>query len=138
MRPYCATVPGRLADADRRPEGAAVDTQRYDAAGLVLWLVAALNLLSGVPLLVVGATDGDGTALAMGAILVATALLLGGLGLAVRGGSRPAVIAAVIVLGLVLALRAVPLLRGDVGLGTIVGVLITGAMLFVVARPLAR
>lgn len=38
----------------------------------------------------------------------------------------------------VLALRAVPLLRGGVGLATVFGVLFIGAVLDIVARPLAR
>lgn len=114
-----------------------MEHERYDSAGVVLWLVAALNMLAGVPLLVTGSGNGDGFAVTMGVILVVTALLLGGLGFAVRRGSRIAVIVAVVILGLVMALRAAPLLAGDVRLGNVVSVVVTGFLLYIVARPLA-
>lgn len=115
-----------------------MDQERYDAAGLVLWLVAALNLFNGVLLLVVRGTGGEALGVTLGVVLVATAVVLGGLGLAVRRGSRTAVIAAVILLGLILALRAAPLLAGDVGIGDVLSVVVTAFLLYVVARPLAR
>lgn len=147
---YCAatsrphTGPGRHVDgpdrepASDRPNGRTVDQERYDAAGLVLWLVAALNLFNGVLLLVVRGTGGEAFGVTLGVVLVATALVLAGLGLAVRRRSRTAVIAAVILLGLILALRAAPLLAGDVGIGNVLSVVVTAFLLYVVARPLAR
>lgn len=114
----------------------ALERERYESAGLVLWLVGALNLLSGILALVGAALDGGGLALPVGIVLVGTAVLFGGLGLAVRRGSQAAVIVAVIVLGLVLALRAAPLLTGEVGLGNIVGVIVTGFVLVIVGRAL--
>lgn len=111
--------------------------ERIDSAGVVLWLVGALNLLAGIPLVVTGAS-GDGFALTMGIILIVTGLVLGGLGFAVRAGSRVALVAAVVVLGLVLALRAAPLLAGDFRLSVVLGVVVTGVLFFIVARPLAR
>lgn len=115
-----------------------MDQERTDAAGVVLWLVGALNLIAGVPLLVTAATDGNGLAATMGAILVVTALLLGGLGFAVRRGSRAAVIAAVVVMGLVLALRLAPVLGGDIGISNILSVVVTGGLFYIVLRALAR
>lgn len=114
-----------------------MEQERYDAAGVVLWLVAALNLIAGVPLIITAAGNDDGFGVTMGVIFVVTALVLGGLGFPVRAGSRVAVIAAVILLGLVMALRAAPLLAGDVRLGTVLSVVVTGFLLYLVARPLA-
>ncbi len=115
-----------------------MDQERYDAAGVVLWLVGALNLIAGVPLIVAGMSNDEGFATTMGAILVVTALVLGGLGFPVRKRSRVALIAAVVLMGLVLALRAAPLLAGEFRLGTIISVAITTVLFVIVARPLAR
>ena len=84
--------------------------QRYVTAGLVLWLIAALALLAGVLQVVGAAADMEGIAVLSGLVMVATAALLGGLALLVRRGSRPAVIASVIIFGLGPVVRIVQLL----------------------------
>lgn len=110
--------------------------QRYVTAGLVLWLVAALGLLAGVLQVVGAAVDMEGMALLPGLVMVASAVLLGGLALLVRRRSRPAVMAAVTIFGLGLVVRIVQLFTGDHFAAGVLGALVAAAVLFLVARPL--
>lgn len=106
----------------------------HESAGLLLMLLAAVNVFGGVLLMVRGA--GDETVMALGIATLITAVVLGGLGVFVRRGSQAAVVVAVIVLGLVLAFRMVPLLSGDLRLNHVVSVVLTAAVLGIVARAL--
>lgn len=112
--------------------GGASQQERTDSAGLLLWILAVVNAFGGVLLMIRG--GGDETVAALGIATLAIAVVFAGLGFFVRRGSQAAVIAAVIVLGLVLAFRMVPLLSGDLRVTHVVSVVVTAAVLVLVAR----
>lgn len=112
--------------------------ERYQSAGLVLWLIGALNVFGGVVLLVGSLAADGGLQAVLGGIYAAAGVLFGVLGFAARKGSQTAVVIGVIALGLVLAVRVVPLMTGGFQLGSLIGIVITAFALFVVGRPLLR
>lgn len=116
--------------------GATTPRERYETAALLLWILAAFNVFGGVMLMVRAPDGAAGMVGALGIATVVTALLFGALGFFVRRGSQAAVVAAVIVLGLVLAIRAVPLFTGDLRLTHFLSVAVTAAVLLIVGRAL--
>lgn len=117
--------------------GATTERERYDSAALVLWVLAAVNVFGGLVSMITAPDGSGGLVAVLGIVTVTTAVIFGGLAFFVRRGSQAAVVVAVILLGLVLAVRVVPLFAGGgLRFADVLSVLVTAAVLVIVGRAL--
>lgn len=117
--------------------GATTERERYESAALVLWVLAAVNVFGGLVSMITASGGSGGLVAVLGIVTVATAVVFGGLAFFVRRGSQAAVVVAVILLGLVLAVRVVPLFAGGgLRFADVLSVLVTAAVLVIVGRAL--
>lgn len=109
-----ATVPGAAA------------TQR--TAGIALMVLGALNVAGGALLAAAGAAW-------VGTLVLLAGVALVGIGVMVRRGSRPATVAAAVLLALLAVLQVVGLLTSPGG-ASLVRLLLTAVLLWLVVRAL--
>ncbi len=106
------------------------DRREDRSAGLALIVLGGVNAVLGLVLALAGGDPGVRTG---GIVTVVAGAVLVALGVAIRGGSRAAAVAALVLLGLLLLFQLYTLVAGA-DASALVRLAVTGLVLFLVVR----